>query len=361
MNQYAARSTAPATKGRGNAKSAGTGDMPIPGLVTSRRQHRPVKPRVVEEPKKPVVSAPGTGRKASRKHWSPSPKPRRSPSPKPRRSPSPKRERSPSAKAAARSPRSSSSDRERELAEPPAAARDARDPGSASAAPVLEEERREERKEDKKVERPPQDSGAEPLKERVAQRREREEEDRQRRKEQEERWKKMQMEREARAVEEARAIEELKKQAQSREQARKKNLAGMFALDDDLEEEVQRKQDVPKRQALSLAKPQDLLASADPAPARPPPDGDKDAVHLRASLADPATARMHNPGDVARQFQLLAEMKRKYRGKEFGGPEERGSRRRSRTRSRSRRRRKSRSRSGSRAKKYDSIWIRSGK
>jgi len=224
------------------------------------------------------------------------------------------------------------------------------------------EERREEKKEEKKVEQKVRDPA--PEQDRGSQKKE--EEEKQRRKEQEDRWRQLQLEREAKAAEEARVIEEMKRLAQSREEARKKNLAGMFALDNDLDEDVP-KQDVPKRQGRGLAKSQDVVASTEAvsstALAKPSNENSKDPVNLRASLADPATARSHNPGDVARQFQLLAEMKRKYRGREFGGPEAAGAsnRKRSRSRSRSRRRRRSRSRSGSRSKKYDSLWMRSSK
>lgn len=83
------------------------------------------------------------------------------------------------------------------------------------------------------------------------------------------------------------------------------------------------------------------LALPGPVSSRPQLDEDADPVRLRAALADPSAARSFAPGEVAEHFRRLSEMKRRFRRAEFGGPD----RRRDPSRSRSR-------------DKYNSVWIR---
>lgn len=52
--------------------------------------------------------------------------------------------------------------------------------------------------------------------------------------------------------------------------------------------------------------------------------GEADPVKLRAALADPSGSRSFAPGEVAEHFRRLSEMKRRFRRAEFGGPERRG-------------------------------------
>lgn len=306
---------------RGNAKSAGTGDMPIPGLVTSRRQPRPKK-KAEPERVQPVfdlkaevkalkalkaAQAAAAAAKQKRKR---------------------ERSRSRSNHRRARSSSSSVSDRE----------------DNDAKEKAREQEEREIEEEEERL-----------------------------RKETEERWKAAQAEREARQREEMRLAEERRMKDERRHLERKKKLKGAFATgESDEEDEGEKKKrelaEMAKRQAraeilkpsdepISRLKPDSISTAADLAiPASGAGRSSQDAVSIRSQLADPAGSRNFTPGEVAEKYKLLQEMKRRFRRTEFGGsgPQDRE---KIKNRSRSRRRGKSRSPSTS---KYDSLWIRPG-
>jgi len=319
--------------GRGNAKSAGTHDMPIPGMVTSRRQPRPQKKKEPEPA--PVVytkadlkadlKAAARQRKAAIAR---------------------KRSRSRSHRKRARSRSSSSS----------------ADPRDSAAD--REKDRQEEENEKKREELEEQAVRA--------------------------RWKALQAERDARQAEEARIAEERRLQAEQRNNERKKKLKGAFATGDSddededrgtrelaarLEKKASSRAELPRPSALNGFEPAPNTLQLQPsgAPlgaasagsassalalpgssAAPMMGATGDAIAIRASLADPAASRNFTPGEVAEKYKLLQEMKRKFRRADFGGPVP-DPKERVRWRSRSRKEKRGRSNSRSR---YDSVWIK---
>eukprot|EP00927_Polykrikos_kofoidii_P047606 TRINITY_DN4185_c0_g1_i2.p1 TRINITY_DN4185_c0_g1~~TRINITY_DN4185_c0_g1_i2.p1 ORF type:complete len:355 (+),score=59.20 TRINITY_DN4185_c0_g1_i2:129-1067(+) len=297
-------------EGRGNAKSAGTHDMPIPGVITSRRV-RPAPKKKPPEVKKPVI--------VQRQ---------------PRPIKSHRRDRRSRSRRRRRSSSSSSSRRPREPE---------RKEKDSSPADETDKQREED----------------------DARRREQqEEEERRRRKEAAESWAQQQAEREARRAEEAKVAEDMRQKHAQRAEARKKNLKGAFAMagadldDEGNETQVKskklaekQKQQVSSRLSLALRDGEGgSLTSGSATSSETTSAHNEDAVTLRASLADPTAVRSFAPGEVAEKYKLLMEMKRKFRRADFGGPANDV-----RTRSRSRERR--RGRSGSRTR-YDSVWIR---
>lgn len=287
------------------AHRAGTGDAPIPGLITSRRNpaYR-LKPR----PKENTGQAPGAAQK-----W-----------------------KEQAHKAAASRGRRRSRSRSR----------------PKSPARTEEEERRsrERREEEERDRREREDEAA-----------------RKKKLEDEELQKKRWAEQEAKWAEERRAREEQRRVEERRQADRQKKLRGAFAMedeDDNEEEDQERARELAERQrrkaqVAASAAPALLSSTASgsgpvvalapallgpPAQAQPFTSGSpEDAVRLRASLADPGAPRQHAPGEVAEHFRRLSEMKRRFRRAEFGGPD----RRREPSRSKSR-------------DKYNSVWIRPG-
>lgn len=292
------------------AHRAGTGDAPIPGLVTSRRNPayklKP-RPQAVTNPNPPQSkSAFDSGLKGQHARR--------------RKSRSPSRRASPQ--------RNDSEERRlRELKE--------------------EEDRR--------------------------QRERRDEESRRRRREEEESQKQRWAEQERAWAEERKAREDQRKLEEQRQKERKNKLKGAFAMKDELseaeDEDQDRARELVERRKKSAAASQPLPAtghssfSGSVSRAGSPEnrngatgskslalsvDGSgskEDAVRLRASLADPSAPRSHAPGEVAEHFRRLSEMKRRFRRAEFGGPDRRRDLSRSRSRSRD---------------KYNSVWIRPG-
>lgn len=331
---------------RGNAKSAGTGDMPIPGEVISRRKPAPKKvpvPPTVSK-KKLLAEAQAAARVAQRK------------AEKEQRA----RERGRRSRSRSRSKSSSSSSRR---------------PSTNDQETPEQKRQREKREEEHRLKK--------------------EEEERQLRREAEERWRKQQGEQEARQREDRRAAEEQRLREDQRQAARKRNLAGAFAITGDADEDEETALASKRAKELELALQQkkatrdarkcascrgtgksfgascddcngtgeELLASAahghelagagtSSSRSRSAPLEKPDPVNLRASFADPSASRSFSSGEVAQQYKLLQEMKRKFRSKDFGGPIEVR-----RSPSRSKKKKHSRSRSNSRSR-YDSVWIR---
>lgn len=260
------------------AHRAGTGDQPIPGLVTSRRNPA-YKQRLQKQ--KEAEAAAEAQRKAelarvkAAKQLQKSQKQRRSPS------------RSPKERETSVERRS----REKEEAE-----------AKARRAQKDAEERR---------------------------RREAEEAENRRR------W----QEQEAKWAEERRARDEQKRLEEERKAARQQKLKGAFAMaDDDHDDEEHRKKELEKkarsRQGVQIKLATTSVSSAVASTAaKGQTADDQDAISLRAALADPSGPRNHAPGEVAEHFRRLSEMKRRFRRTEFGGP-------RKRTPSRSRSRKK---------------------
>jgi len=278
------------------AHRAGTGDAPIPGLVTSRRNPAyKLKPRPKAQETGPqhVGRSGGGGGAAARDHR------RRSPSPPIRRRPSPKRD--------------------------------------------LEEERRQ------RDHREAQDRARRDQEEKEQQEKKKAEEDEQKR-----RW----AEQEAKWAEERRLRESNRKLEEQRQAARQQKLKGAFATDlddEDGDEERRRQQDLAERQRRKSTTATSSAPTITPVSSgsstalalpgqRPVIDDNADPVQLRAALADPTAARSFAPGEVAEHFRRLSEMKRRFRRAEFGGPD-RKLREPSRSRSR---------------EKYNSVWIRPG-
>lgn len=283
------------------AHRAGTGDAPIPGLVTSRRNpaYR-LKPRPKAHGGQDTGPQHG-GRGAAAAAAAASHHRRRSVSRG--RRPSPKRD------------------------------------------PEEERQNRERREEEERA------------------RREKEEKElQQKRQEEEENQKRRWAEQEAKWAEERRQREAQRKIEEQRQVQRQQKLKGAFAtdLDDEDEEEKERARELAERQrrraaaaassaptllspVSGTATPSTTIALPGPLSSRPLLDDDGDPVRLRAALADPSAARSFAPGEVAEHFRRLSEMKRRFRRAEFGGPD----RKRDPSRSRSR-------------DKYNSVWIRPG-
>lgn len=295
---------------RGNAKSAGTHDAPIPGMITSRRVHK--VPKKAPEVKQPQV-----------RYVLPPPKKEK----KRKRSRSRKRHKS----------SSSSEDDKKEVPRAPEEDHEA----------IQQRELREQRE-----------------REEIRRQQNAEAEETRRRKEQAAEWARQQAEREARRAEEQRLAEEQRQKHAARDAARRQNLKGAFAVaGEELDEETATGKERAKRQAeqkqqqksskLSLAlreDPAEAVSSSSSKEGQQP----QDAVSLRAALADPSAVRSFAAGEVAEKYKLLMEMKRKFRRADFGGPTEKREKK-DRSRSRSRRRGSGRSPSSSR---YDSLWIR---
>lgn len=287
------------------AHRAGTGDAPIPGLVTSRRNpaYR-LKPRAKAQD--------GIGRHDGK----------------------------PEPVAAAPQHRRRSASRGRRK--------------SPARDPEAERLSREKREEEERVRREQEE------KEQAQKRAEEEESQKRRWAVQEAKWAEERSNREAqRKVEEQRQVQ--------RQQKLKGAFA--TNLDDEDEEETERARELADRQrrraavaassAPTLLSPvssgsaaaaaaastsaSTALALPGSASSRPQLDEDGDPVRLRAALADPSAARSFAPGEVAEHFRRLSEMKRRFRRAEFGGPD----RKRDPSRSRSR-------------DKYNSVWIRPG-
>jgi hypothetical protein len=301
--------------------------MPIPGLVTSRRQPRPKKkavPEPVFNPKAAIREMKAAAAAAEivakqRKEMKERERERRSTK---RRSRSRRRD------------RSASSSR-----------------SSAAEGDVDPKEAWKERQE-----------------------REKEEEEERVRKETDERFRAAQLEREVRQREEVRLAEERRLKDEQRHAERKKKLKGAFATgeSDDEDEDHKRRRELAERAKKQTRSEALSAAAVSLVPLQRPPgsealavgladletpsrsaSGGADAVSIRAQLADPSASRNFSPGEVAEKYKLLQEMKRKFRRSEFGGgaaePKEKA-RHRSRSRERSKR-------SASRSR-YDSVWIK---
>ncbi|CAJ1441904.1 unnamed protein product, partial [Effrenium voratum] len=257
---------------------AGTGDAPIPGLVTSRRN--PAYKQRLQKQKEAEAAAEAARRaqiaqvKAAKQLH----KSRR------RRSPG-KRSRSPSRR------------KEKEVRE----------------TSEEREERRSREKKEAEAKALKAQKDAEEKKKRAAE----EAENRKRWAEQEAKW-----------AEERRLREEQKKLEEERKVARQQKLKGAFAMaDDDEDDEEQRKKELQKKQKsrapLAAAPASSVVVPAATA-SRPKAEKDgQDPISLRASLADPSGPRVHSPGEVAEHFRRLSEMKRRFRRTEFGGPRKR--------------------------------------
>lgn len=280
--------------------------MPIPGVITSRRQYpRPKQKPQEHKPPKFFFKPPVKEGKEKR-----------------RRSRSRRRRRSPSVSSES--------------------------PSQDAAEAALLKERKEEEEE--------------------AERKKQEEDEREREqlRKTAEMWAKAQQEREARQHEEARVAEENRQKQAQRDAARRQRLQGAFAVADELDEEEEdqgRAREFAAQRAKQLAQQRASSSDAPELDHHRGPLGmalavrgemPTDAVSLRAALADPSAARCFSPGEVAEKYKLLQEMKRKFRRPDFGGPPQKN---RSRSRSRVRSSRKNRSSSRSR---YDSVWIRPG-
>lgn len=285
------------------AHRAGTGDAPIPGLVTSRRN--PAY-RLKQKPKVPDAPQTNQVQRGQR--------PNRSPSPRARRN-SPKRD-------------------------------------------VEEENRKREFREFREQEVRREQEARRDQSERDAEAKKEADEAEQKR-----RW----AEQEARWADERNRRDTLRKVEEERQQQRQLKLKGAFATDLDDEDESARDRALAdqqrKRVAAAAASTPTILASnalggstlgssasssllAFPISGRPAIDDGGDPVKLRAALADPSASRSFAPGEVAEHFRRLSEMKRKFRRAEFGGPEKKREISRSRSRSR---------------EKYNSMWMRSSR
>jgi len=317
---------------RGNAKSAGTHDMPIPGIVTSRRQPRPKRKAEPARPE-PVFDL-----KAEMKAYR-------------------------AAQAAdATAKRRRKRDRSRRRRD---------DEKGAQAADDVERSRSHSRKGGSSSS---SDSGVakETAQEQAERKIEAEEAEEERlRKETEERWKAAQEERDARQREEVRLAAERRSNDEKKHQARKQKLKGAFTTGESDGEDEEEKIRRDKAEFLKMQKK--ALQSADlPMLSRPdvsatpaaamdlalaitgPGRASQDAIAIRAQLADPAARGNFTPGEVADKYKLLAEMKRKFRSPALGGS---GAQEREKPRNRSRSRRNRKSRSPARSR-YDSVWIK---
>lgn len=302
------------------AHRAGTGDAPIPGLITSRRnpayrlKPRPKAPELPGMPQEVRVSK----RSKEERRRSPSPVNKRLRAPSP-----PKRD-------------------------------------------VEEEERARRRAEREVAEQARQDQEK------------KDNEDRKRADQEEikKRW----QDQEAKWAEERKNREAQRKIEEQRQSQRKDKLKGAFATgSDDEDDDHQRARELAeaqrRRAAAAAASTPTILAGPGasgstlgaattmaiaPLSGRPAVDEDADPIRLRAALADPTAARSFAPGEVAEHFRRLSEMKRRFRRAEFGGPD-RSVRReieRDVSREKSRSRSRSRGRDGNKDK-YNSVWIKS--
>jgi len=312
---------------RGNAKSAGTHDAPIPGQAI-RRVHKVPKKVIPERPVvKWVIPAPKKKKKAKKE----------------KRSLSRKRSRSRSSSSSEADKKTSAEEKEERRLEVQEAFNAAFGENGAQKE-IREQQEREELRRQIKID----------------------EEETKRRKQQAAEWARQQAEREAKRADDARLAEEQKTKSAARDTARKFNLKGAFAVGgDDLEDEdtEERSKKVlafelkeKKKKSLALAFPmEDEEASGSGSKSQASSsDAPKDAVAVRAALADPSAVRNFGAGEVAEKYKLLMEMKRKFRRPDFGGPAKDSSGNRPRSRSRGRNRR---SPSNDRAK-YNSVWIR---
>jgi hypothetical protein len=299
------------------AHKAGTGDAPIPGLITSRRN--PAY-RLKQKPKEPTPPGP-KAKAAKAKRWDALSQRDQNPShrgQKAREAPLPKR------------PRESSS-----------ASRSPEAPRQAVAVAAAGEEAAESKRHEERPKRAEAEEAAR-LRRTL---------------ESEARQKKALEEQEAKWAEERAKREEQRRLEEQRRAQRQQKLRGAFATGSDSDDGADAKgrarelAELQKKKAQAIQANAPFLSVSDTASSADKPlpgerilsaDEKADAIRLRAALADPAASRSHAPGEVAEQFRLLAEMKRKFRRPEFGGP---ASRDRSRSRSRT---------------KYNSVWIRPG-
>lgn len=152
-------------------------------------------------------------------------------------------------------------------------------------------------------------------------------------------------EQEAKWAEERRQREDQKRQEDERKAARQNKLRGAFSMADDEDDEEEKRAKILAEKAkssrlsakLAVAPSTDLVVPAGglaAAGARKAAAENQDAVSLRASLADPSGPRVHSPGEVAEHFRRISEMKRRFRRPEFGGPARKKSPSRSRSRER---------------------------
>eukprot|EP00930_Biecheleria_cincta_P055397 TRINITY_DN41719_c0_g1_i1.p1 TRINITY_DN41719_c0_g1~~TRINITY_DN41719_c0_g1_i1.p1 ORF type:complete len:277 (-),score=67.41 TRINITY_DN41719_c0_g1_i1:102-932(-) len=149
-------------------------------------------------------------------------------------------------------------------------------------------------------------------------------------------------EQEAKWAEERRQREEQRRQEEERKAQRQNKLRGAFSMADDEDDEEELKAKILAEKAKSsrassrsAAPATDLVIPAGglaAAGARKAAAENQDAISLRASLADPSGPRVHSPGEVAEHFRRISEMKRRFRRPEFGGPARKKSPSRSRSR-----------------------------
>lgn len=151
-------------------------------------------------------------------------------------------------------------------------------------------------------------------------------------------------EQEAQQQEKLRKAEEYRKGEKKREDQRKQNLAGCFAVQDsgdadELDNDRQRELDRQRREQEALAATRKPLAHLTLSPARDSsgPSSRRAGVpdmgsSVTDAFTDPAIARAADPGVIAAHAMRFAELKRRFRTTEMGGPC------RGRSRSRSRRR-----------------------
>jgi hypothetical protein len=132
-----------------------------------------------------------------------------------------------------------------------------------------------------------------------------------------------------------REAEEQKKAAKARDEARKKNLVGVFSVQEEEDDGDRQKIDRERRE---LAMKKRSLGSALAAPLQER-ERDRDGKvpghdsQITDAFCDPTVAAQADPGVIAAHAMRFMELKRRFRSKELGGPGRDG-RYRSRSRSR---------------------------
>lgn len=136
-----------------------------------------------------------------------------------------------------------------------------------------------------------------------------------------------------------RELEQKRKEAKAKEAQRQAKLAGVFGIQEDDDEQLER-----ERRALANNKPRAApinlsLSTLATSQSRDTSSSSKAPTHgsqITDAFCDPAVARSADPGVIADHAMRFMELKRKFRSKEMGGPPKDRSRSRSAFRSRRR-------------------------